>query len=250
MGIATRVALAVLACAVAGPGAAAAKTATGATPVAAAVACDIVPRTVDEVLAHAVPEGTPRLAPPPLPAGTPADAATVAEITTATRLLEACLNAGDELRFLALANLDAMAIPLNDATRAELEAARLRTPTPAPPDARQQVVGPWQVQTLPDGRVLAAAAIWLPGDGFCDAIAHTKAIVWSRHDGRWLLDGMEENVETADPPGFARAIDLLGPPPTEILGPIGADCPRAEPTAPGGKHKRRKHRRNATSAAG
>jgi hypothetical protein len=93
-----------------------------ALPRAAAVACDIAPRPVAEMIAllGAVELASPP-APTPLPPGRPADAGTVADAAAVAREMEEHINAGDEHRLLSLSsdtvfqsmpNMPDMAAPL------------------------------------------------------------------------------------------------------------------------------------------
>ena len=194
--------------------------AEAATPVATPMAavCDVERRDVDELIALI------RSAPPPaqpagserLPARQPADAETVAEIERTVRSLEACMNAGDELLFSSFLSDRMLNRPVSDELAAvfetELRALAAATPIPLPTDARASILGPWNVQRLADGRVLAGANL-LPEDDRGGPFVVT-ALVFVKQDGRWLLDEpLEEFIWVEECDGSVPAGLVLGLPP-------------------------------------
>lgn len=145
----------------------------------------------------------------PLPRGTPADAATTAAITAVIRELEACVNAGEYMRFSALFSAAwYRQIPLSDEIVAESTALAAATPMPVPEGQRGIFSDPWHVEKLADGRVLAAV-IWVgrEGDPNPDP-TRAKVVVFVKDDGRWLIDELIERV--ADCEDLAA---VVGPPP-------------------------------------
>jgi hypothetical protein len=145
-------------------------------------ACTVTPRTPEEMAALAASPNqagaqslqtavaTPGLA---LPAGPPADAATVAAVVDTFRQFSACLNAGQPLA--------AYALWTDDALRQSVIAAPTGTPTPVPAAERAAFrVGP--VRALADGRVAAVVERRFPL--FADATAY----ILVPQDGRYLID--------------------------------------------------------------
>lgn len=189
--------------------------ASQASPAPVAIACDVEPRTVAEIVALA--ESTPTGGRPRdvLPPSQPADPVTAAEIAATVRRIEACLNTRDELRFLALFSDDLFRQMSIDAEAiAELEADAMPA-SPAPEGERSVIIGPWNVRLLDDGRVLAALLLTTEADPEPDPI-HTKAVVFVREGGRWLIGSpMEESVGVAECDGRVAAVSVLGPPPSE-----------------------------------
>jgi hypothetical protein len=129
-----------------------------------------------------------------LPAGEQADPATVAAVTATLREALACLNAGDQVRFLALFSDDILRYlsALNPIPPEELAALFAATPVPQPPGQRLGTLGVHDARVLPDGRVAALADDYDPteppfGMG-------TDYIVFARQGDRWLIDSLIENV--------------------------------------------------------
>jgi hypothetical protein len=128
-----------------------------------------------------------------MPAGTPADPAIV-EAATATLLeAEACLNANDTLRFLALFTDEMIRIffamnPLPPEALPSLAA----TPQPSPSDQWLGYFNILDARMLPDGRVAILADTWDPtqppyGRG-------TDFAILTQVGDRWLIDSLIENV--------------------------------------------------------
>jgi hypothetical protein len=205
---------------------------SAATPTA--VACEVERRDIDELidLLRSAPPAAQPSEIERLPARQPADAATVAEIERTVRLFEACMNTGDQLLFSSFFSDRMLSLPLGDELAAsietELRAMAAATPTPLPADGRASIIGPWNVQELADGRVLAGVNILGNDEDALDPFIVT-ALVFVREDGRWLLDEpLEEfiHVEECDlnvpagyvlglPPGYEAAAyygEADGPP--------------------------------------
>lgn len=155
---------------------------------------------------------TPRRVPP----GTPADAATTAAITSVVRQLEACINSGDQLRVYALFSDDLFRQPLNPDLVADLttELAELAhaTPTPIPSGERQILTGPWHVEMLDDGRVMAAVVFGFE-DG-ADYPSSTKALFFVRQGGRWLIEEIVDTLWLEGGAGPVSVEDVVGRPPS------------------------------------
>jgi len=191
-----------------------------ATPVTTPVeaVCDVERRDVDEVidLRRSAPLPTQPSGIERLPARQPADAETVAEIERTVRTMEACTNTGDQLLFFSFVSDRMLSRPVSDELaavfEAELRAMAAATPTPLPPDARASILGPWNVQQLADGRVLAGANV-LPEEERRGPFVVT-ALVFVKQDGRWLLDEpLEEFIWVEECDSSVPAGLVLGLPP-------------------------------------
>jgi hypothetical protein len=232
-----------------------------ATPVATPTAgdCTVAPRTpaaiaeiVGEVAAAAA---TPFPSPAPYtpPAGTPADANSVAGVTETARQLVACVNGGDFLRFLALFSNDALrryAVDLELPLKSDDD--RL---TPEPSTGEQLVLAAVEdVLVLPDGRVNALVRI---ADATDPAGGFELQLALVRVDDRWLIDELTPIappkatwspvsgpgydgviVDAAGAPDFALALrgeEVLGgwdPTPDDVAQ-LEANLPGFLKTAPG-----------------
>jgi hypothetical protein len=186
-----------------------------ATPVVTptAVICDVVPLTVEEILAAAaVPEAETEIW-IDFPAGEPADPATKTEITAVVRKLEACINTGDPLLAFALFTDDFFRVlPLTEETMAEVRGWETAAPNPAPDDKRQVLIGPWEVRILPDGRVAAAVLF----NTSVEPVAYpeaTKALFFVRRDGEWQIETWTESVKAPDCELPVQVEYAIGPPP-------------------------------------
>jgi hypothetical protein len=186
-----------------------------ATPTAAptAVSCDVTPRSSAEILTLAGTGSSETDQILELPAGDNADPATTAAITAVLREMAACLTSGDMLRFYALHSddwlrrslgvVDGMAIlttsipPLDDGHRARYE-------------------GPWHVQNLPDGRVLAAVLLVVGDDSRPDP-KRTRVLIFTHRDGRWLVDETIASVRITDCALPVDVAAVVGPPPGALF---------------------------------
>jgi hypothetical protein len=139
-----------------------------------------------------------------LPAGEPADPATVSAVTATLHEALACLNANDSLRFLALFSDDMVRLffalnPLPPEALPFLAAS----PEPSPPAQRLGYLGVHDVRVLPDGRVAGLGDDYDPteppyGMG-------TDFAIFVKAGDHWLIDSLIENVaivgEPAGTPG-------------------------------------------------
>jgi hypothetical protein len=195
-----------------GSGSARSVSAQLSTPAASGdtVACTIAPRGVEGLLASPAPEPGPMGMRQSLPEGRPVDAATAEAITQTVRQLEACVNSGDFLRFLALftdAGLRQRPINASPETRAELAALAVATPTPVPVGQRAVFAGPWHMELLPDGRV-EAAVVWFGSESdTCIDPNGITVLLFAQEDGQWRIDERIESVAEGE------LLDLVGPPP-------------------------------------
>ena len=180
-----------------------------ATPVASpgAAVCTVEPRTADELIALWFEDvaGTPTLRATPtpqavaaeaeLPAGEPADAATLAAIVATVREVEACFNAGEFARGLALFTDDLVRqFGPGEGTAAEVRAFLEAPPLAAPAEGRPEPATVREARVLPDGRV-GAVLVELTAEGPEDAFF----VVFERVGERWLADDFVEIEEAGTP---------------------------------------------------
>ena len=136
-------------------------------------ACLVEPRTIDDLYGllgtpvPTAPEAAQSLSTPvssstevSLPAGEPADSATVTAITTTIVEAYACFNAGDYLSAFALYSDDALQRFTEQGPFTEdIAAFFLATPEAFPENFRSSVLAVRDVRVLPDGR---SAPLWIP----------------------------------------------------------------------------------------
>ena len=191
-----------------------------ATPLATPVAfpftpdpaeCRVAPRSSDEVLPLLT--GTPAAGTPPaaaspaagrlsavpseaqLPAGEPADEATVAGIVATVRELIACNNAGEFTRVLAFYTDDLIRAAFGaDPAAAAQVAASFATPPPAAQVLRTELLDVRGVRVLPDGRVGAVVEDRDPQRTV------VFFLVFVRAGDRWLVDGQVDVQAAGTPP--------------------------------------------------
>jgi hypothetical protein len=180
-----------------------------ATPASLPARCNVAPRSAEEVLELAEPtpgEGSRIL---PLPSGKPSDPATTSAITAVLAEMGACLTAGDMLRFYALHSDDWLR-----QFAAEIEGVlTITTSTPPLADGHRAVyLGPWHVEVLSDGRVLAAVLLRV-GDEHRPDPKRTRVLLFVHQDGRWLVDETIEMVRLPDCEGPVDVVAVVGPPP-------------------------------------
>jgi hypothetical protein len=193
-----------------------------ATPIASrtTAACDVAPRSTAEILTLA---GTNPAEKEPiltLPAGEPADVATTTAITAVLHEMAACLTAGDMLRFYALHSDDWLRRSLG-----MVEGMAILTTSIPPLDDGHQAryLGPWHVQILADGRVLAAVLL-VVGDDLRPNPDRTRVLLFTHRDGRWLVD---ETIASVGIAGCALPVDVaavVGPPPGALFDSWSASC--------------------------
>ncbi|MFL5534045.1 MAG: hypothetical protein ACJ8BC_18960 [Gemmatimonadales bacterium] len=168
--------------------------------------CDVTPRSIAEFEQIAatppapVPNAEQRFSKPgneprpwTMPAGTPADDATITAVTATLREALACLNAGDFLRFTALFSDEMIDIlftisPLPPEAIPSLAAS----PVPSPPDQWLGYLRVHDVRILPDGRVAGLGDNYDPteppyGMG-------TDFAIFVNVGDQWLIDSLIENV--------------------------------------------------------
>lgn len=162
--------------------------------------CQAEARRFDELdaLARRGPAGTPQTSRTTdvLPAGEPADAATVAAVTATVRELVACWNAGELLRAYGLYTDDGLAALFarqGSFSRAAYDG--LATPQPAPAAERAAILAIEDVRRLPDGTVGATvtiryAVVPMPKRFF---------FTFAYEDGRWLIADVLGEITFAVP---------------------------------------------------
>jgi hypothetical protein len=129
-----------------------------------------------------------------LPAGTPADSATVAEITQTLREALACLNANDPLRFFAVFSDDMIRLFFAmQPIPAEALPMLAATPTPSPPDQFLGYLEIVDARVLPDGRVAILARTFDPTEPPYGV--GTDFAILTKIGDRWVIDSLIENVE-------------------------------------------------------
>jgi hypothetical protein len=186
-----------------------------ATPTASptAITCDVTPRSTAEILTLAGTRSSETNPILELPAGDDADAATTAAVTAVLRELAACLTSGDMLRFYALHSDDWLRQSLGVVDGMAI----LTTSIPPLDDGhRARYVGPWHVQILPDGRVLAAALLVVGDDPRPDP-KRTRVLIFTHRDGQWLVDETIASVRIADCALPVDVAAIVGPPPGAVF---------------------------------
>ena len=141
-------------------------------------------------------------------------------MTAVLREMAACLTAGDMLRFYALHSDDW----LRQSLGAVDGMAILTTSIPPLDDGdHARYLGPWHVQFLPDGRVLAAVLLVVGDDQRPDP-NRTRVLIFSHRDGRWLVD---ETIASVRITGCVLPVDVaavVGPPPGALFDTWSASC--------------------------
>ena len=158
-----------------------------------AALCRIAPRSQEslEALRAAAAAATPSAVQDPMtepPPGEPADAATLAGITTTLREVYACRNAGDFLRIYSLyseAYLQARFLeqPPPPWDNGLYEA--LGTPQPVPDDQQFAILSLSDARQFGDERAGFVAQLRIPNG---DPETLTLFITFVREDDRWLID--------------------------------------------------------------
>ena len=193
-----------------------------ATPTASptSVTCHVTPRSTAEILTLA--EANPSESDPilELPTGDDADPATTAAITTVLREMAACLTTGDMLRFYALHSDDWLRRSLGMVDGMAI----LTTSIPPLDDGHHaRYVGPWHVQMLTDGRVLAAVLLVVGDDPRPDP-NRTRVLIFTHSDGHWLVDETIASVRIANCPLPVDVAAIVGPPPGALFESWLASC--------------------------
>ncbi len=77
---------------------------------------------------------------------------------------------------------------------------------------RQVLTGPWHVEILDDGRVMAAVRFSVEDD--VTYPSSTKALFFVDQDGRWLIQEMTDFIWVDEATGPVAVEDVVGPPPS------------------------------------
>jgi hypothetical protein len=193
-----------------------------ATPAAisTAVTCDIAPRSTEDVLTLAEAESSETASTLALPTGDPADPATTAAITAVLGEMAACLTAGDMLRFYALHSDDWLRRSLGVVEGMAIQTISIPT---LDDGNRALYLGPWHVQILADGRVLAAVLL-VVNDDFRPDPDRTRVLLFVHRDGRWLVDETIASVRVPDCALPVAVAAVVGPPPGTLFDSWAASC--------------------------
>jgi hypothetical protein len=171
--------------------------------------CDVAPRVIEDILNLTAVTPDEVLEIGPLPEGEPADPASTAAIAATLEEMAACLTAGQMLRFYALHSDEWLR-----RFAAQVEGITTFTTSTVPLDDGEYAVylGPWRVQRLPDGRVMAATLLRV-GDELRPDPRRVRVLVFVERDGRWLVD---ETIRVVRVPGCGTPVEVaavVGPPP-------------------------------------
>jgi hypothetical protein len=185
-----------------------------------AMTCDVTPRSTTEVLTLAERDSGQTAAILALPTGDPADPATTAAITAVIHEMAACLTAGDMLRFYALHSDDWL-----QRTLGAVEGMAIQTISiPTLDDGNRALyLGPWHVQMLADGRVMAAVLLVVNNDFRPDPDG-TTVLIFAHRDGRWLVDETIASVRVPDCPLPVEVAAVVGPPPGVLFDGWAPSC--------------------------
>src|SRR5215212_11564377 len=175
--------------------------------------CQITPRSTAEVLTLAETSSIERDPISPLPIGERADPATTAAITAVLREMAACLTAGDMLRFYALHSDGWLRRSLGVVEGMAIQTISIPT---LDDGNRARYLGPWHVQILADGRVLAAVLLVVNDDLRPDP-DRTRVLLFVDNDGRWLVDETIASVRVPDCPLPVAVAAVVGPPPGTLF---------------------------------
>ena len=198
--------------------ASASQTFPSATPMEST--CDVAPRSLSEILVltqHAPREARPART---MPIGEPADPATTEAITAVLRRMGACLTGGEMLRFYALHTDEWIRQTLG-----RIEGfATLTISIPSLDDGHRALyLGPWHVQMLEDGRILAAVLLRV-GDELRPDPNRVRVLLFIHRDGQWLVDETIEHVRLADCALPVEVAAVVGPPPGALFDTWSASC--------------------------
>ena len=186
-----------------------------ATPIASStdMTCDVGPRSTTEILTMAEAESSETVSIEALPTGDPADPATTAAVTAVIQEMGACLTAGDMLRFYALHSDEWLRRSLG-----VVEGMAILTTSIPPLDDghRALYLGPWHVQILTDGRVLAAVLL-VVGDDLRPDPERARVLLFLNHSGRWLVDETIARVRVPNCPLPVEVAAVVGPPPGTLF---------------------------------
>jgi hypothetical protein len=182
--------------------------------------CEVSPRAIEDILNVIEVTPTERLAIGPLPEGEPTDSATTTAITATLEEMAACLTAGQMPRFYALHSDDWLR-----RFAAQVEGLTTLTSSTPPLDDGDRAVylGPWRVQRLPDGRVMAATLLRV-GDELRPDPNRVRVLVFVARDGRWLVDETIEVVRVSGCEAPVEVAAVVGPPPGAVFDAWSASC--------------------------
>lgn len=190
-----------------------------ATP-EAPVTCAVAPRSFEEVaeLAEQAPEEAPAIG--PLPEGEPVDAETAEAIAATLQEMAACLTAGQMLRFYALHSDDWLR-----RFASHVEGITTLTTSTVPLDDGERAVylGPWRVQRLADGRVMAGTLLRV-GQELRPDPSRVRVLVFVERGGRWLVDETIRVVRIPECAGPVEVAAVVGPPPGAVFDAWSASC--------------------------
>jgi hypothetical protein len=155
-----------------------------------------------------------------LPTGAPADPVTTAAITAVIEEMAACLTAGDMLRFYALHSDDWLRRSLGAVEGMAIQTISI----PTLDDGNlARYLGPWHVQILADGRILAAVLLVVNDDLRPDP-DRTRVLLFVDRDGHWLVDETIASVRVPDCAQPVSVAAVVGPPPGTLFDSWAASC--------------------------
>jgi hypothetical protein len=178
-----------------------------------AMTCDVTPRSTIEVLRLTETDSGQTAAILALPTGDPADPATTAAITAVIHEMAACLTAGDMLRFYALHSDDWLQRTLGVVDGMAIQTISIPT---LDDGNRALYLGPWHVQILSDGRVMAAVLLVVDDDLRPDP-DRTTVLIFTHRDEQWLVDETITSVRVPDCALPVEVAAVVGPPPGALL---------------------------------
>ena len=206
----------------------------GATPVA--TGCEGARSNIEEILGLLGEQATTDAFPgkpilDSLPPGAAPDATTAAEIERVYRHVEACANSGNPtIGILGYFSDDGLVREfggMSPESVAELRDLATMPATPVPAGSRFVFTGPWHVQALDDGRILAAV-VWFGNEAdICLDPLRIDVLVFVQQDGQWLIDEWIERIGMLDP------VDVVGLPPDSAMKSPLARCADAPPPVRG-----------------
>jgi hypothetical protein len=185
-----------------------------------AMTCDVTPRSTTEVLTLAETDSDQTAAILALPTGDPAEPATTAAITVVIHEMAACLTSGDMLRFYALHSDDWLQRTLGVVKGMAIQTISIPT---LDDGNRALYLGPWHVQMLADGRVMAAVLLVVNNDFRPDPDG-TTVLIFAHRDGRWLVDETIASVRVPDCPLPVEVAAVVGPPPGVLFDGWAPSC--------------------------
>jgi hypothetical protein len=158
--------------------------------------CTVAARAIPEVEAIlATPAAAmPEASPTAMPAGTPLDTATTAEVQAALREAVACINTGDILKIIQFYTDDLIRQLLGGVPIEQIE--QQATPTALTEAQMTELIAISGMVMLPDGRV----AVVVTGDDHSNPAPPSDTMFFIVNvDGRWLIDDFVTDVNIATP---------------------------------------------------